>query len=180
MGERGCPVEIRRCVREDAAAVGAFYDEVVKELCDHVNYPKWMYKKYPAESSAREMIEAGCQFACVRDGEVVGAFVLNEDPQGAYENVAWGCSLERGEYLACHAVASSARLRRAGIGRQIVEYCKAYAKEHGYRAIRLDVVPENFPARNLYETCGFRYVGDADLERGIEGIPLFSMYEMNL
>lgn len=49
--------------------------------------------------------------------------------------------------------------------------------QNGYKGIRLNVVPDNIPARRLYEKCGFKYVGDVDLERGIEEIPMFSMYE---
>lgn len=55
--------------------------------------------------------------------------------------------------------------------------CIIYAKERGFQAIRLDVVPDNVPAKKLYEKCGFVYVGDVDLEHGIEAIPEFSMYE---
>ena len=61
----------------------------------------------------------------------------------------------------------------------MVAYCINNARSKGDKGIRLDVVPNNIPAKRLYESWGFRYVGDADLERGIEEIPLFSMYERN-
>ena len=105
------------------------------------------------------------------------AFVLNEDPQGNYEKVIWNKELSRGEYMVCHTLATSSQVYGKGIGKQMVEYCIQYAKSRGYRAVRLDVVPDNIPARKLYEKCGFVYVGDVDLERGIEAIPEFSMYE---
>ena len=82
--------------------------------------------------------------------------------------------------MVCHALASATSLQGKGIGRQMVEYCIEYAKRHGYKALRLDVVPDNIPARKLYEKCGFQHVGEADLERGIAEIPMFSMYEINL
>ncbi len=37
----------------------------------------------------------------------------------------------------------------------------------------------NYPARQLYEKKGFTFAGDADLDRGIEEIPIFSLYELN-
>ena len=61
----------------------------------------------------------------------------------------------------------------------MVEFCIQYAKDKNYKGLRLDVVPDNIPAKRLYENCGFQYVGDVDLERGIEAIPVFSMYEFN-
>lgn len=171
---------IRLCTEQEVAAVGRFYDCVVKDLCEHINYPKWTYKEYPSENFVREMTGEGSQFVCMEDGGIAGAFVLNDDPQGAYENAAWSRDLLRGQYMVCHALAIGTALQGRGIGRQIVGFCIDHARGHGYGAIRLDAVPDNLPARRLYEKCGFRYAGDADLERGIPDIPLFSMYEMDL
>lgn len=78
----------------------------------------------------------------------------------------------------CHTLATNPDVQGKGIGKQMVEFCIRYAKENGYKAIRLDVVPENIPSRRLYEKCGFHYIGDVDLEREIEEIPIFSMYEL--
>lgn len=171
---------IRLCCEEDIAAVGEFYDYVVRYLCEHINYPKWTYKEYPSEESVREMTETGSQFVCIEQDSIVGAFVLNDDPQGAYEKAVWSRQLPEGRYMVCHTLAAKPASQRKGIGRQIVEYCIDYAKKLGFEAIRLDVVPDNIPAKRLYEKCGFSYVGDVDLERNIPGIPLFSMYELNL
>ena len=114
------------------------------------------------------------------DEGILGAFVLNDDPQGKYENANWSTVIPQGKYMVCHTLATNPSMQGRGIGREMVEYCIRYAKEHGYSGIRLDVVPDNVPARKLYEKCGFRYAGDVDLERGIEMIPLFSMYEFLL
>ncbi len=173
-------MEIYKCTEKDVAAVGKFYDEVVKYLCDTENFPKWIYKQYPSEESVASMTEKNSQFMCVIDGEIVGAFVLNCDPQGAYEQARWGKSIEQGRYLVCHTLAISPQKQRQGLGKKIVEFCIKYARDNLFEAVRLDVVPTNYPARKLYERCGFKYVGDVDLKRGYEDIPLFSMYEFNL
>ena len=172
-------MEVRQCKIQDVEAVGEFYDDVVANLCASINYPKWTHKVYPSTNFAREMTDKGEQFVCVENNEIVGAFVFNDDPQGAYENATWGAILQRGEYGVCHAVAIKTSLQGKGFGKQIVEFCIRRAKELGYKAIRLDVVPSNLPARKLYEKCGFTYVGDADLERGYEDIPVFSLLELN-
>lgn len=170
---------IRRCAEADIPAAGAFYDRVVWDLTTHINYPKWMYREYPSEASARAMTEAGAQYVCMDRGEVIGAFVLNEDPQGSYEKGHWRQTLEPGTFLVCHALAVAPERKGQGIGRLMVEYCLALAKEQGYRALRLDIVPGNTPAQRLYESCGFREVETLDLDRGYEQIPLFTLYEYN-
>ena len=171
-------MEIRLCNENDIVEVGKFYDKVVLHLYETTNYPKWQYKVYPSEASVREKTLANQQFVCMDEDTIVGAFVLNDDPQGKYENAEWNVELLQGEYMVCHTLATSPATQGKGIGKQMVEFCIQYAKEKEYKGIRLDVVPDNIPARKLYEKCGFKYVGDADLERGIEEIPQFSMYEL--
>ena len=63
----------------------------------------------------------------------------------------------------------------------VISYYQAEekAREDGYKALRLDVVPDNIPARRLFEKNGFVYAGDADLGRGYDEIPVFSLYELS-
>ena len=67
----------------------------------------------------------------------------------------------------------------SGIGKRIVTFCVDTAKKNGYKAIRLDIVPGNIPAKHLYEGFGFKYIGDEDVRPDIEHIPKFSLFELN-
>ncbi len=78
-----------------------------------------------------------------------------------------------------HALAISPEMQGKGLGAEIVRFCTEEAKSKGYKAFRLDIVPGNAPAQKLYEKSGFKYAGDADLDRGIAHIPVFSLYELN-
>lgn len=171
-------MQIRLCTKNDIPSTAAFYDETVKYLTEHINYPKWRYKDYPSQASVDEAVREESQFICFKDGEIVGAFIFNTDPNGAYENTPWEVEAENGEFAVCHTLAVKPSCQGCGIGKAMVMYCLDYARKHGYKAVRLDVVPDNIPARKLYEKCGFIYRGDIDLERNIPDIPLFSMYEL--
>lgn len=46
--------------------------------------------------------------------------------------------------------------RNQGIGRNLLEYVKEYAKENNYTDLRLTVNEENENARHLYEKVGFK------------------------
>ncbi len=170
---------IRKSTEKDVVTLGAFYDEVVLWLDNHINYPKWMYKEYPSEISARAMTKEGSQYICLNGDKIVGAFVLNIDPQGNYQKGDWQRKLKDGEYMILHALAISPDCQGQGIGSKVVEFCINKAKEDGYKALRVDIVPGNIPAQKLYEKYGFNYVGDYDLDRGYEYIPLFSLFELN-
>ena len=172
-------MQIRKCQEADVAATGAFYDAVVFWLNHHINYPKWMYKIYPSESWVKQMTEAGEQYICVDGKKIVGAFVLNADPQGNYRKGNWSLDLPDGAYMVLHALAIDPELQGRGLGAEVVRFCTEKAKAEGYKALRLDIVPGNIPAKKLYEKTGFRYVEDVDLDRNIAHIPMFSLYELN-
>ena len=88
-------MEIRKCLEQDIAETGAFYDRVVQWLDAHINYPKWIYRVYPSTGYVSEMTEAGELYICMEDGRIVGAFALNADPQGACDRGSWKQDLLR-------------------------------------------------------------------------------------
>ena len=173
-------MEVRACGPGDLEETAALYDRAVLHLTKTVNYPKWEYGVYPSSQSVQKAISEGVQYLCTENGTAVGAFILNDDPQGAYERGDWQRELQRGEFLVIHTLAVDPDRLGRGVGRFMVECCIARARQLGYQAIRLDVVPDNLPARRLYEACGFSFAGEKDLERGLEEIPTFALYELNL
>lgn len=157
-----------------------FYDKVTLYLEHHTNYPKWIYKVYPARESVMQAVQSHTQYACIDGGDIVGAFVLNNDPQGDYGAGAWSQNLRECEFFVIHSLAVLPERTRKGIAVHMVNYAVDYARKNGAKAIRLDIVPTNYPAQKLYEKSGFRYAGEYDLKRGFGDIPTFCLYELNL
>ncbi len=173
-------MEIRLCKNADIEATGAFYDRVVMWLDEHVNYPKWTYGVYPSVDFVKQVTALQTLYICTDHDEIVGAFVINNDPQGSYQKGDWTREIAEGNYLVIHSLAIAPEMQGQGLGSKVVAFCIEEAKRHGYPAIRLDVVPDNEPAKKLYEKNGFTFCGDYDLDRGIPEIPIFSLYELNL
>lgn len=164
-------MELIVCGPEDLDVLASLYAQAVKYLESHVNYPKW-HSDYPCRDSIRSCIQAGTQFICTENGCPVGAVVLNEEPGVRYEAVSWASSLRQGEYLVLHTLAVSPVCYGQGVGSTMHPICpqkwlQGYPSGCG-------------PAIRLYEKTGFTYAGTADLLRGIEDIPLFDLYELNL
>lgn len=173
-------MKIFKCTMEDLESVAAFYDKVTEYLERNINYPKWTHGEYPGRESTRQAIADGVQYACESEDRIVGAFILNDNPQGDYSMGNWQINLKQGEYLVIHTLATDPEINHKALGRRMVEYCIDKAKKEDYKALRLDVVPTNTPARGLYEKMGFRYAGEKDLSRDIEDIPVFVLYELNI
>ena len=113
-------------------------------------------------------------------GRITGAFALNAKPQGCYWKGNWKRDLPEGAYMVLNAMAVAPEMQRQGTASEIIRFCINQAGSQGYRAIRVDIVPDNYPARRLFEKNGFTWAGDTDLELDIGNIPLFSLYKLNL
>jgi len=50
-------------------------------------------------------------------------------------------------------------MRRAGLGKSMMEHLEAVCRETGLKRILLDVARRNTAARRLYKKCGFRSIG---------------------
>lgn len=88
------------------------------------------------------IIEAGGQlYVAVEDGVVIGTCGIAPHGDGEFEIVKL-------------AVAASAQGR--GIGRQLVDACVTFARQHGARKITLLSSSLLGPALRLYERAGFR------------------------
>lgn len=169
-----------RCDKEHLQQVIDFYALVVRHLEATVNYPKWS-DDHPSEASIIASVDRGEQYICLDDdGWVIGAVVLSENPEGRYEKGEWSRKLEQGEYLVIHVLAVDPTCAHRGVGSFMVEQCLKTAEQAGYKAVRLDVVPDNTPASGLYRKMGFQYAGTKDIQRFIDLIPLFDLYEFNL
>lgn len=167
-----------KCDASHITGLGALHRRMYEYLKREINYPRWR-EDYPSEETAARAIEEGAQFALMEDGKIIGAVVLNEDPAGTYEKGSWKRELSEGEYLVIHSFTIDPELSGRGEGRVLADACIGYAKQHGYKAIRLDIVPGNIPAIKLYEGKGFTFAGCEDLERGLPDVTEFMLYELN-
>ena len=172
-------MKLIKCSRSHIHAVTEVYHRTIRHLEENINYPRWS-PEHPSDQSIAEAVESGVQYLCIKDGEPLGAVVLSEAPEGYYQAGEWSRELTEGEYLVIHALAVHPSFEHKGVGTFMVEQCVALARQCGYRAVRLDVVPGNLPAERLYKKLGFTYAGTKDLRRNIDGIPAFDLFERNI
>ena len=76
-------MEIRVANQKDENAVNEFYKKVIDVMhYNHFNFPRWDYEVYPSKETIANAISKGEQFICLDKDVIVGAFVLNKDPEG--------------------------------------------------------------------------------------------------
>ena len=167
-----------KCEVSHFDSVALMYERCVRRLEENINFPKWS-SNHPSREYIKESIKRGEMFIVVEGEKVFGAAVLNEDPEGNYCLGDWKNKLSEGEFLVIHILAVDPALERSGVGGLLVDGSIAFAKKNGYKAIRLDIVPENLPAKNLYLSRGFESAGKKEKLRDIEYIPTFELFELN-
>ena len=172
-------MELIKCDSAHIDTVTSLYHRTIKHLEENINYPKWS-SEHPSDKSIAEAIKNGEQYLCCKNGKPLGAVVLSENPDGYYDAGDWSKNLNVGEYLVIHALAVDPSYEQKGVGSFIVERCIDLAREGGYKALRLDVVPGNIPAERLYRKIGFKSAGTKDLKRNIPEVPVFDLFELNL
>lgn len=84
----------------------------------------------------------GCQFLYRQNGEVAGFATL-------YFSYTSAIPAKVGVLNDLFTVPSA---RGQGIGRQLIEHCRAYAAGHGAARLQWVTAPDNLPAQRLYES----------------------------
>lgn len=122
-------------------------------------------KHYPNREILREDIHKGEMFVGVdADGEILSAFVLNQDADEDYQNGDW--QYPAVQYWVAHRLCVDPRCQGSGIGRETMLQMEKLAEEYGAQTVRLDVFSQNLRAFHLYEKLGYQTVGSVVWRKG--------------
>lgn len=141
----------------DYDAVRRFYHKVIDQMDAADYHIFWEKGYYPSDQSLRDAVEAGALYFGSANDEIAAAMVLNQSCAEGYRHGCWRS--RAGESLVLHLLAVEFSRHGKGIGREMVEYAKIIAAQQGMKALRLDVIDGNEPAKKLYLKCGFQSCG---------------------
>ncbi len=168
----------RQATPEDAEAALGFYHDLIDKLKESPYRPTWTRGVYPLLSDLEAAIRREELFLAVDSDAVVGAVIVTDRQDEAYGRMAWGVDTARVAVL--HLIAAGPDRRGEGIGRLLLQTAEEVARRRGAEVIRLDTLPHNAPARHLYESYGFRYLGELKIYYPSAGTIPFAMYEYPL
>ena len=122
----------RLATETDLAALCQFY----QDICDHQKDDQfgadWHWGIYPTEKDIAEAIAQKRAVVGIKDGKIASAGILTVGNDPLYSKFAWPTPAEDNEIAVLHL--------------------------YGCKAIRLDSMDGNVPARRLYEKNGWRFV----------------------
>ncbi|MBO9732100.1 MAG: GNAT family N-acetyltransferase [Chitinophaga sp.] len=154
-------MEIINSQATDINDIFYLYEEGTKYQLQHGVKRYW--KGFDRSMVAQEIAEQR-QWKLVTDGKMVGVFVTTfNDP------LIWG-SKDEEPSLYLHRIATHPEYRGRGLVKQIIAWARQYGREHHRHYLRLDTGAGNEKLNNYYVSCGFTYLGDADIPDPV-GLP---------
>jgi GNAT superfamily N-acetyltransferase len=149
-------VVVRPAGVDDAPAISALYVEIADEVVERES----RVRHVPDQEGVRARYEARVQepdravFVAVVDGSVVGfadvALIRTVD-EATYHTPGIDVYVEE--------LIVTASTRRVGIGRSLMGFVEAWAKQAGARMATLDTHVSNGGARDFYAAIGYRDIG---------------------
>jgi putative acetyltransferase len=120
----------------------------------------------PADNSAIASLPGSRYYVGLIDDHIAGGGGIYPSP-GLPDNV---CELVK-MYLRATA-------RGKGLGRQLLGACLDFARQHGYKQVYIETMPELQTAVSIYEKYGFRYLDGPMGNTGHYGCSIWMLREL--
>lgn len=153
---------LRPAGADDMQAVYALFSDAVADM-NARGIPQWD-EIYPTPAALDRDLENGELYVAEAAGEVLGAVALNRQCDPAYDAAAWA---HEGPYVIVHRLCVSPAAQGRGVGRAMMAAVETWARQQGYRDIRLDAFSQNPQALRLYEGLGYVKRGEATWRKGL-------------
>ncbi|WP_411680047.1 N-acetyltransferase family protein [Clostridium thailandense] len=150
---------IRIATVDDLLEIENIYNEIFNYEEQTVSYTNWQKGLYPTVDYAKSTIDNNTMFVGENENGIYGCVVLNSIQPKEYENVSWVTKAKPSEVMVIHTLCIRPSESGKGKARIIIEFSEKYAKDQGYKVIRLDTYEGNIPAATLYPKVGYIYVG---------------------
>ena len=164
----------------DYQKIRAFYHSLIDALEGLEYAPAWKKDVYPAPEDLNDAVEQGWLYYAEDNGRIMASMVLNHRCNEAYKNVVWNVNAEPEEILVVHMLGVHRDFTCKGVGKSMVRFALAHARETGMKAVRLDVWKGNLPAEKLYESFGFKCAAITPMFYEDTGWTDFELYEYQI
>ena len=147
---------IRNALPGEAASCYQFIEDA-REYHHSMGFVQW-HPGYPSMETITNDIENDIGYVFVEDEKAIGycCIIIGDEP--AYHNIegAWKTSRP---YAVVHRMAFGAEARGRGLSGKAFSLIKAFCRDNGVDAIRVDTQEENKVMQHILDREGFAYCG---------------------
>ena len=160
---------IRKAVLNDLKNVFDIYLKAIEKLRS-LGIDQWD-EIYPDFETIKNDIERGEMYIMPLNGHIAACGVINKEDEG-YEGGNWKYG---DNYRVIHRLCVNVDFQSMGIGKKMLQCLEDEIKKMKFDSVRMDVLPGNKRAIEMYKNFGYIDVGEVEYRKGI-----FRLYEKNL
>jgi len=112
---------------------------------------------YPSKAAFVNDIERNELYVLLLNNAIIGTVVISTFMDKEYKPIAW--STPNGNNIYIHRLAVAPQYQGQGYAQQLMDYAEAYARNHGFAAVRLDTFSQNKRNQQFYERRGYQRLG---------------------
>lgn len=170
-------MKIVRAVKNDFEKIREFYDRVTDETPDMQMYARWKKGQHPKSSDIYKYIDMNAVYLLCDNGNIIGAMALTMSQTEDYRTAEWKINSEDDEVSVIHLLGIDPSRQKNGLGKKMIDEAIKISREEKKLACRLDALKTNIPARKMYESKGFEYIGKQRWYAENTGWTDFCLYE---
>ena len=148
-------LRITKAAKQDFQPVVTLYEEGVERL-SRAGLSQWQWGLYPSEGILKDDLRHGRLYAAWEGEALAAAFVLNNDQDPQYDQLAWRFGQNP---VVLHRVMAAPFFHPHGLGKELMDWILKEIAGLGYDCLRLDTYLLNEQAVALYESYGMRGAG---------------------
>ncbi len=164
----------------DLAVIREKYIEVIAHTKDMNIHARWIYGQHPTDAMIQSYIDRQEMYLFTDGQNVAGMTAITMYQGEDYHEIPWSQKLKDDEVASVHIFTVAPEYQGKGVSKRMMEAIISLAMEKGKKAIRLDALESNIPARHMYEKLGFAYRGKQNLFAENTGWTDFLYYELLL
>ena len=149
---------IRKAEPFEFIAVRNFYWDMIDMMQQSEYKPDWQKNVYPSDKYLEEAVKNGEMFIGIEGQTILSAMIVNNSCNEGYSKVLWPISADADQIYMIHALGVHPQFMQTGIASQMVQFVLKLAADQNKKAVRLDVLSKNLPAKKLYLKHGFYHV----------------------
>lgn len=170
-------MELIRCRSSQFEEIADFYKYVIDNTPNMEQYGRWVYGQHPTDEMILSYVNSGYMYYVEDKRKIIAAVALTPFQTSDYHEAAWSADLDDDEVLVVHILCVDPKLQGTGVSKRIMDSVIELAGSMNMKAVRLDALCCNEPAKRLYEKCGFTKGGTQNWYADNTGWIDFCLYE---
>lgn len=169
-----------KATENDFERLTRFYRHAIAETKNIELYARWIYGLHPSDKMILGYITSGNMFFSEANGNIASAVAAVPCQENEYHDVPWKLEAADDEVSAVHILCVAPEFQKKGIAARTMHRVIEMSRESGKKAVRLDALKCNTPARCLYESLGFSTAAERNWHTENAGWTDFVLYELEV